>query len=266
MLAWHPGEMTRRYIAGERARFVSPIALYLFTVFLMFAVLELHRRAQPDPESFKLDLQEEIARDERALASLRQAQGSRRPQGGAWPSLDRRIAKRKEDIAEQPEGRDRPGLRVGRNGCGRAGLGPAAGRGATKTRMLMSTRSRTTASKYSWLLIPLSVPFLWLLFPLQPALQLYDHTVFVTYSLSFMMMLVIAGGLLVAAGSDGACRLPVLRPAVPHVPAAQGRLSSWAASARWCGPSRCVVRVHRRRPVPGRDGCDRNDVGAAPEA
>ena len=29
---------------------------------------------------------------------------------------------------------------------------------------------------------------------------MYDHTVFVTYSLSFMMMLVIAAGLLVAAG------------------------------------------------------------------
>ena len=37
MLAWRPGEMTRRYIAGERARFISPIALYLFSVFLMFA-------------------------------------------------------------------------------------------------------------------------------------------------------------------------------------------------------------------------------------
>src|SRR5579859_1867166 len=39
MLAWRPGEMTRRYIAGERARFISPVALYLFTVFAMFAVL-----------------------------------------------------------------------------------------------------------------------------------------------------------------------------------------------------------------------------------
>ena len=29
----------------------------------------------------------------------------------------------------------------------------------------------------------------------QPPLHLYDHTVFVTYSLSFMMLLVIAGGL-----------------------------------------------------------------------
>ena len=39
MLAWRPGDMTRRYIAGERARFISPVALYLFTVFAMFAVL-----------------------------------------------------------------------------------------------------------------------------------------------------------------------------------------------------------------------------------
>ena len=31
MLAWRPGELTRRYIDGERARFVSPIALFLFT-------------------------------------------------------------------------------------------------------------------------------------------------------------------------------------------------------------------------------------------
>lgn len=38
LLAWQPGELTRRYVEGERARFVSPMALFLFTVFLMFAV------------------------------------------------------------------------------------------------------------------------------------------------------------------------------------------------------------------------------------
>jgi hypothetical protein len=57
------------------------------------------------------------------------------------------------------------------------------------------------ASKFSWLLIPLSVPFLWLLFPFSRRYHLYDHMVFVTYSLSFMMMLVIVGGLLVTAGA-----------------------------------------------------------------
>ena len=38
LLVWRPGELTRRYIEGERARFVSPLALFLFSVFLMFAV------------------------------------------------------------------------------------------------------------------------------------------------------------------------------------------------------------------------------------
>ena len=37
-LFFHPGRLTRRYIDGERAKFVSPMALYLFTVFLMFGV------------------------------------------------------------------------------------------------------------------------------------------------------------------------------------------------------------------------------------
>lgn len=41
MLGFRPGELTRRYIEGERARFVSPMALFLFSVFLMFAVFQL---------------------------------------------------------------------------------------------------------------------------------------------------------------------------------------------------------------------------------
>ena len=56
------------------------------------------------------------------------------------------------------------------------------------------------ASKYSWMLIPMSVPFMWLLFPFRRQYNTYDHTVFVTYSLSFMMLLVVAGGLLISVG------------------------------------------------------------------
>ena len=41
MLLWQPGELTRRYIEGQRARFVSPIAMFLFSVFLMFAVFSV---------------------------------------------------------------------------------------------------------------------------------------------------------------------------------------------------------------------------------
>jgi len=61
---------------------------------------------------------------------------------------------------------------------------------------LVFYKLKTNAYKYSWMLIPLSVPFLWLLFPFNRRFRLYDHTIFVTYSLCFMSMLAIAGMLL----------------------------------------------------------------------
>src|SRR3954463_5484622 len=41
LLAWKPGALTRRYIDGQRARFVSPLALFLFSVFILFATIQL---------------------------------------------------------------------------------------------------------------------------------------------------------------------------------------------------------------------------------
>jgi hypothetical protein len=55
---------------------------------------------------------------------------------------------------------------------------------------------KTNAYKFSWALIPISVPFVWLLFPFSRRFRMYDHTVFVTYSLSFMMLLLTAGTLI----------------------------------------------------------------------
>jgi hypothetical protein len=50
--------------------------------------------------------------------------------------------------------------------------------------------------KFSWLLIPLSIPFVWLMFAWRRRFKAYDHAVFVTYSLSFMSLLFIAMSLL----------------------------------------------------------------------
>jgi hypothetical protein len=66
MLVWRPGEMTRRYIAGERARFISPVALYLFTVFLMFATLNLTGELNPGKtgKHFQTELKAGIQEDQ----------------------------------------------------------------------------------------------------------------------------------------------------------------------------------------------------------
>src|SRR5512139_310237 len=99
-LAWRPGEMTRRYIAGERARFISPVALYLFTVFAMFAVLNSTGALDADPETFKAEMQQEIAADQSALARLEAKRNDPATLKAELAELDRKIAKRKEDIAE----------------------------------------------------------------------------------------------------------------------------------------------------------------------
>ncbi len=40
-LIFTPGKLTRNYIAGQRTRYVSPLALFLFLIFLMFFVFSL---------------------------------------------------------------------------------------------------------------------------------------------------------------------------------------------------------------------------------
>jgi hypothetical protein len=216
MLAWRPGEMTRRYIAGERARFISPVALYLFTVFLMFAVLNLTGTFGPGggpigTAGMQQGLKAEIAADQAALAKL-EAKRRAAAAGTDLAELDRRIAKRKEDIADSQKVLTGEVFTSGEVDADTPGWVRPLVEQASKNPEQLTTNIQDAASKYSWLLIPLSVPFLWLLFPLRRRYNTYDHTVFVTYSLSFMMMLVIVGGLLVAVGLPSLASLLFLVP------------------------------------------------------
>ena len=62
---------------------------------------------------------------------------------------------------------------------------------ATENPSLMLYKLQSNSYKFSWLLIPLSLPFLWLLFAWRREFHLYDHAVFVTYSIAFMSVLFI---------------------------------------------------------------------------
>ncbi len=69
---------------------------------------------------------------------------------------------------------------------------------------------QSNAYKFSWALIPISVPFVWLLFPFSHRFRLYDHTVFVTYSLCFMTLMATTFTLLGAIGAPGFSALAIL--------------------------------------------------------
>ena len=207
MLAWRPGEMTRRYIAGERARFISPIALYLFTVFAMFAVLNFTGTLGGHGKNFKNDLQTDIAENQTKIAKLEADRGIAVAAGKDVTNIDRKIAKRKADIAETQKVISGQAFSTGDSGDETPSFIRPFIENARDNPDLVSMRVQDAASKYSWLLIPFSVPFMWLLFPFRRRFNTYDHTVFVTYSLSFMMLLVVAGGLLIEVGMPGLASL-----------------------------------------------------------
>jgi len=247
MLVFKPGKLTRRYIDGERARFVSPMALFLFGVFLMFAVFQVvgvttptniepdqivdeglgvaRAEAQENAEETESRLEasdlsaEERDGLERQLAVLEAflaanpapeapvsdesvssdfiegvpagLEGEGAPDASdtfapdAKPTPEVSINHLLAGVSEQPTGvgwldnvigkwRDNPGL--------------------------MLYKLQANAYKFSWLLIPISVPFVWLTFAWRRRFKAYDHAIFVTYSLSFVTLLFITTSILGTVG------------------------------------------------------------------
>ena len=205
MLAWRPGEMTRRYIAGERARFISPAALYLFTVFAMFAVLNFTGELGTGHTGKHIQegVKAGIADDQKDLAKLELKRKITAATGKDVSDLDKQIAKQQQDLAETQQVLNGQAFSSGGLDKGTPSWIKPVIENARNNPDLVSAKVQDAASKYSWLLIPISVPFLWLLFPFSRRYNTYDHIVFVTYSLSFMMLLVVAAGLLIGVGLPG---------------------------------------------------------------
>ncbi len=162
-LVINPGRLTRRYVHGERAKYVSPVALYLFTVFLMYAVFSL--TGAPLGGNDWKEITETALRDAK-----------------------RDVAKETPQTAPTSASRE---VAEGRFGRLVAGL--------TENPALLSYKVKVNGYKYSWALIPMSLPFMWLMFVRRRDIHMYDHAIFVTYSITFMMLLMtvvsLVGGL-----------------------------------------------------------------------
>ncbi|HWW55626.1 MAG TPA: DUF3667 domain-containing protein [Sphingopyxis sp.] len=228
LLSWRPGDLTRRYIHGERARFISPLALFLFAVFLTYAVLAivgsgggfsdgLNKAAaeQTRATAIKDSMQEEVDRIDAELATSGLSADDRRKlqierdvlQKSAdylgvarSRSKDERAADRVAGppVLENPidqlttsadfisQNKIDTGVPFIDHGLKKAFANPA----------LVLYKLQANAYKFAWALIPLSLPFMWLLFPFSRRFHTYDHFVFVTYSISFMLLLLVVVRLL----------------------------------------------------------------------
>ncbi len=268
MLVWRPGDLTRRYIHGERAKFVSPLALFLFTVFLTFAVFNTLVPHGPEVNgkvSAKVAAEEYENNRKDILNDIAELQADRKQavaEGGqGYQGIDRAIERHREDLKrlEQERGKEihaadmagqkfqlekskaeteiaqleselmvakqagkptqaieerleaaKMTVTVMNNAANMVSKGDnvesnwsftdsslfpgaaqlnAAVKRASANPQLLIYKLQSNAYKYSWALIPISVPFVWLLFFWRRQYKLFDHAVFVTYSLCFMLLL-----------------------------------------------------------------------------
>jgi hypothetical protein len=200
LLAWRPGELTRRYVEGERASFVSPMALFLFSVFLMFAVFSLAGGPAsiggPTQANFESGMQEAIAEGEENIRKAEKRRSRQVAEGKNPAQLDSELKELRDDLSllrqMQSQGVTEATMaRAADDVPGAPDWFQKAYAKAKANPSLLIYKLQNHAYKFSWALIPLSVPFLWLLFPFSRRFHLYDHTVFVTYSLCFMTLLTI---------------------------------------------------------------------------
>ncbi|MFK3890047.1 DUF3667 domain-containing protein [Sphingomonas sp. NPDC079357] len=201
MLLRHPGALTRRYIDGERRRFLSPLALYLFSVFLLYIAYSLFggfANVNAPSGNPRAQLVAEQTRIADLGQTLRQQRAAAAGAGRDTRALDARIAKLATDARELEDARkivDRmPDASDGVNESIHTGWHTFDEKlnHAIEDPELLLFKMEANGYKFSWALIPLSMPFMWLLFAWRRGAHLFDHAVFVTYSMSFVSLLITA--------------------------------------------------------------------------
>ena len=169
LLAWRPGELTRRYIDGERAKFVSPIALFLFIVFLMFAVMGLTggaRHGERPAKPVELRSQPKWSSCGEKITELEADRAEAVSEGRSTAKIDDRLTDARAEVTalEPREGRQRPYRRDASVGRCAGVVERLPGSRASANPELVFYKLKTNAYKFCWVLIPISVPFVWLLF------------------------------------------------------------------------------------------------------
>jgi hypothetical protein len=263
LLAVRPGLLTRRYIDGQRTRYISPLALFLFTGFLMFFVVSLTLGHGPtvvmDPVALSKANAEMVAESEeakgkveRAATALAEARGSGRDTSEAQAELseaqtDQRLAAAAQRMFETTS--TATGGAATDSGTGGVDLlqrlatlkidtgHPAidtAIRRVQRNPELFLYRFGNTASKFLFMLIPISLPFLRLMFIGRPGIAMYDHVVFSLYSLSFMSLLLTVGALLGRFGAPSlATQLIIGVPPIHMFLQLRGAYRLGALAALW---------------------------------
>jgi hypothetical protein len=227
LLVAQPGVLTRRYIDGQRVRHVSPLALFLFTMFLMFFALGfIHIEPQTVVGSLNGDPVAERAAQYKAVAQARQALAQATAKLAQAQRAGTDEAPARGDVVEAQAELAMAQAELKADAAIPAGAASGAAplpsdwramlavievntgdpkldqmlRGPLHNPDLYLYKLKGTAYKFSFMLIPISLPFLGLLFLGRPGATMFGHAVFSLYSLSFMALLFVLLTLLSLAG------------------------------------------------------------------
>jgi hypothetical protein len=219
-LAVRPGELTRRYVRGERAKFVSPLALFLFSALLMYATYSLlghHGSTHATAQESAKALTAQVEKIDDRIADAEHEMQEPDLSAARRAKLQDRIASGRNDRAELAA------AAAITKDVGDKNKETAAAAGRTTLERMQTDREfvayklKANAYKFSWLLILISTPFVWLLFAWKRDYGLYDHAVFVTYSIAFMSLLFCIYMIGSAIGAGGVLTLILMGYALWHM-------------------------------------------------
>ncbi|UUZ53023.1 DUF3667 domain-containing protein [Massilia sp. H-1] len=215
MLVAFPGRLTRRYIDGQRKNYVSPLALFLFMVFLTFFAasfgggeIQTHDAKIASLTKQLASAKSRVERDELALAEARKVDAEvadAESELAASRKLHYQAEQRLLRVVSPEKAAIQDGVSVGESGWTSKlaakivasppnpnAVFPELEKGirhAAANPELALYKLKNTTYKFSFLLIPISLPFVWLMFFWKRGVTMYDHAVFVLYSLCFMSLL-----------------------------------------------------------------------------
>jgi hypothetical protein len=184
------------------------MALFLFSIFLMFAVFQAVGLTTPSdistPDKVAINIDEARDRAKDDLAETEARLKAMSPDDPGRGKLENDVA----DAREALEAFSKiDAVRVGNgsknldvNVTGIEAIDKGLVEKWVKHPELMLYKLQSNSYKFSWLLIPLSIPFMWLLFFWKRRFRAYDHAIFVTYSIAFMSMLFIAASVMMTLG------------------------------------------------------------------
>jgi hypothetical protein len=215
-LVFRPGQLTRDWCQGKRARYVSPLALFLFTVFVIFMLLSYMPSSEGQTVVGRQAVATaDLARRQSDVANARIALKDAPPQARAAAAAALTVAEQRAAEAGERVGNTPRAAEVDNWPAAlKKDLEEEGGRQITtgdkkldeklmhklSNPELLAYKMQQTFYKFSFLLVPISIPFVALLFLWKRGFTLYDHGVFVLYSLTFMSMLILAVALVARAG------------------------------------------------------------------